>query len=218
MRFYFFSPRIFGGFRAGISTSAQDLAKLVAPAPVKREGQYSNFLYVASITTDNGVCMSKIGVSGNPTNRIIQLQTGQPHKITLSWAATPAERANQIEQLAHDLLEAAHTRLQGEWFLCSVVVAKTAVELAANKLGIPFLTVMPKSVDEVIKLSELAEAAAKITPTVKPPPMLFLPWLGGVMAIDAILYSMHASTTSMILVGVGGIAFYTIMRATDRLF
>lgn len=60
----------------------------------------------------------KIGVSTNPKNRLMGIQTGYHSKLVIvkTWKLHP-ENAYRIERLAHAALD--KYRLCGEWFSCS---------------------------------------------------------------------------------------------------
>lgn len=58
----------------------------------------------------------KLGISRNPTSRVAQLQSGNPHRIGLYWQWPTLGRrmSADIERLAHEHFKG--TRLAGEWF------------------------------------------------------------------------------------------------------
>lgn len=59
---------------------------------------------------------AKIGKADNPILRLDQLQTGNPYRLHIFFAATLGndDAANRIERAVHKLLDAQ--RLVGEWF------------------------------------------------------------------------------------------------------
>lgn len=73
----------------------------------------------------------KIGVSADPAKRIGALQTANPQPLVLVYESRPFVRrtAFLIEERAHAILDAS--RLQSEWFSCSVEGAIAAIREAA---------------------------------------------------------------------------------------
>lgn len=71
----------------------------------------------------------KIGISANPTNRLIALQTANPMALSLARSTVMLRsEAREVERHAHWLLR--HQRSSGEWFSCSLDEALTAVDTA----------------------------------------------------------------------------------------
>ncbi len=75
----------------------------------------------------------KVGVARVPTDRLAQLQTGNPDPLRLVWSMPIAGDAYAVEAEAHSMLE--RHRLNGEWFAIPTEVAVAAVSGAAFRLG-----------------------------------------------------------------------------------
>jgi len=122
MRLFVFGPRMFGGFfRPGVSFRP----------PRRREGrEQDTFVYV--IAGDHG--LTKIGISATPTERLATLQTGSPFHLRIAHIVAAGERAFDVEQRAHSILD--NSRQSGEWFAVSPETATAAVYSAAARLGV----------------------------------------------------------------------------------
>jgi hypothetical protein len=90
---------------------------------------------------DAGIGLVKIGLSGAPLQRVLDLQTGSPVKLSLGHVEPIANVAPQaVEQTAHRLLEGAWSH--GEWFFATVAQGIEAlwwaitIELNAKACGI----------------------------------------------------------------------------------
>jgi hypothetical protein len=84
------------------------------------------------IETDRGVC--KVGISNNPTERLVNLQTGSPFRLRLVYAAIHSD-ASRIETIVHHMLR--DKLAYGEWFCVSQDVARDAIWKAAAQIGKP---------------------------------------------------------------------------------
>lgn len=72
----------------------------------------------------------KVGLAKDVRSRVATLQTGHPHQLLIHHQIECAE-ASRIEGFAHRMLR--HCRLNGEWFSCSVAVARHAVEYGIER-------------------------------------------------------------------------------------
>lgn len=84
------------------------------------------------VIAEAGTQFLKIGVARNPNTRILELQTGNPRKLSLEfYQAVPTKRrAQQVEYRAHGSL--MKWRAVGEWFECPIIEAVYAVQAACN--------------------------------------------------------------------------------------
>ncbi len=124
MRLFLFGPSLFGGLiRPGISFGFSGARR---PA---RATASQDFVYVV----DGGQGLVKIGVSTDPTARLVTLQTGSPHRLRLAFTAPTFGHAFEIEQEAHAILAAQ--RANGEWFAVSSDLAIAALFGAADRTG-----------------------------------------------------------------------------------
>ena len=60
----------------------------------------------------------KIGITGNPRKRLVDLQIGNPFKISLVGSYGLGNDVSSIETLLHGVV--AKKRFSGEWFTLSV--------------------------------------------------------------------------------------------------
>jgi T5orf172 domain len=78
----------------------------------------------------------KIGISDDPDQRLGQVQTGHPVKVTLFkviWFFT-REEASFVERTVHDLLKLRGAHTSGEWFKTGEVAAESAVSKVVREL------------------------------------------------------------------------------------
>lgn len=73
-------------------------------------GARAQYLYIAGASRDGPL---KIGIAERPTKRRTELQTGNPHPLSIYWIY-PCPMSALIEPLMHRAL--AKFRLSGEWF------------------------------------------------------------------------------------------------------
>lgn len=129
MRLYFFGPR-FLGMRTGVSFGPSDFAKLRAPvSPGAIADTKDAFIYV--ITGDHNRC--KVGITANPEQRLMDLQTGSPFPLRFAWIGVPRNETAQIEGDAHQMLDAYKT--SGEWFNVTPDAAVGTINAAAQRRG-----------------------------------------------------------------------------------
>ncbi len=79
---------------------------------------------------------SKVGISSNPKNRLSQVQTGHPHKLSFKkvyWLKA-REHAVLLEATIHQELTDRGFHTQGEWFNCDAEVAAVTAELKIKQL------------------------------------------------------------------------------------
>ncbi len=80
------------------------------------------FLY--AIAEDrSGPC--KIGYAADPHKRLVDLQIGNPRKLSLVWSVE-TEHYRRAERFAHRRAGLMH-HIRGEWFSVDIVKAKEAV-------------------------------------------------------------------------------------------
>ena len=79
----------------------------------------------------------KIGRSSDPEYRCAKLQTGNPDKLELCFAAPVIGDGRMIETEAHDILVSNRIRQNGEWFDVTPEVAIAAIRSAAELLNQP---------------------------------------------------------------------------------
>lgn len=73
-------------------------------------------MFIYAIGTDT---KQKIGVSGNPENRLLSLQTANSEELTIHYTfEVPDKIAYQFEKHIHR--EQNHKRILGEWFTMSI--------------------------------------------------------------------------------------------------
>lgn len=86
---------------------------------------FKDRIYVCSFEDTQGQRFIKIGITtGDPIERIKNLQTGNPFQITIeSIFELPIGKGAQVEKLIHK--EMSSYRVSGEWFkMCSVATLK----------------------------------------------------------------------------------------------
>lgn len=77
----------------------------------------------------------KIGFSGQPRGRLVELQVGSAEELRfhrVCWLATKAD-ATKLEAECHRFLKEVGCHLRGEWFDLDGVLAAKAIECAAVK-------------------------------------------------------------------------------------
>jgi hypothetical protein len=104
---------LFSVSRAGFSKSIRKRPGVLMPEPEKF------FMGQCAYVIDAGIGLVKIGLSGAPLQRVLDLQTGSPVKLSLEHVEPIANVAPQaVERTAHRLLEGAWSH--GEWFFATV--------------------------------------------------------------------------------------------------
>lgn len=98
------------------------------------------FIYV--ISGDHG--RQKIGVSDDPAQRIRDLQTGSPFRLSFEFLGLTNDTAYAIESEVHLLL--AQHRQSGEWFTIPPEMAIAAVMATARRLGHSLKPVDPDNI------------------------------------------------------------------------
>lgn len=131
MRFFLGGPRIFG-LRTGLIFSHRDLWNQRSGAK-----EISDFVYV--IRRSDGAV--KVGMTNNPPQRLRNLQTGSPNRLSFAYVAGCAGVAARIESEAHKLMDAY--AIQGDWFEASPEVAVAAVNAAAARLDFSLIVSDP---------------------------------------------------------------------------
>jgi hypothetical protein len=93
-----------------------------------------HFVYVIHEAGDDQVC--KVGISGDPRGRLLQLQTATWHRLILAAAfraGDPTEAAF-VERAVHQSLSGLH--LSGEWFRVSAEKASSEIVACAAAGGV----------------------------------------------------------------------------------
>ncbi len=88
------------------------------------------YLYAISESRD-GPC--KIGYAAAPTERIHELQIGNPRQLSLVWSVE-TEHYRRAERLAHRRAGLMH-HIRGEWFAVNIAAAKEAVIFGCDEAG-----------------------------------------------------------------------------------
>lgn len=89
----------------------------------------------------------KIGISSNPSARLLQLKTASTMPLEFSYIGALNCSGYAIEAAAHQTL--ARYRITGEWFNCTPEIAIAAISVASARLGEPIASVDPARVDEI---------------------------------------------------------------------
>lgn len=112
----------------------------------RREGYPFCGIYV--VAPDNN-WPSKIGISQNPVNRLVALQTSSWRKLAIQkyGYAESFAAARQVEQKAHSILAEDGKAMIGEWFDIRPEQAFEIVEFAAQLEGVEIRTTAPN--DEI---------------------------------------------------------------------
>jgi hypothetical protein len=145
MRFWFAGPRLFAGFRPGVSFGPEDFRS----ARQTRGGANAidpdhSFLYV--IKNDaNGLC--KIGRTTYPNARLAKLQNEFTARLEFAWLGAPKEQTIAIEAEAHRMLD--KYRRNGEWFAVSADCAVGAIHSAAYRRGQPCLDLTVEQAEQI---------------------------------------------------------------------
>jgi hypothetical protein len=88
-----------------------------------------SFVYL--VTGDGGLV--KVGVSADPHQRLLTLQTGFPGELLLSDVWHCGELARTVERLVH--ADLAPWRVSGEWFRVDRSTAELSIERARRMAG-----------------------------------------------------------------------------------
>jgi hypothetical protein len=135
VRLWISGPRIFG-IRPGISFALSEL--LPRPSPPRHSRQLrGSFIYI--VQADNGLI--KVGISGNPGARLMQLRTASAVPLKLEYIGALRCNGYAIEAATHRTL--ADYRQNGEWFRCPTDMAVAAISAAAYRLGEPIASIDP---------------------------------------------------------------------------
>jgi hypothetical protein len=108
----------------------------------KRAGYPFCGIYV--VTPDN-LWPSKVGISTNPTRRLISLQCAcwKPLQISEYRYCDTQEAARAVEARVHGMLDESGLGLSGEWFDLRPDKALDAIEFAASVLGVEIRSDIP---------------------------------------------------------------------------
>lgn len=105
---------------------------------------------------------TKIGISGNPQNRLLQLQTGNPTPIALRYTIPlpTLDIARKLETYLHKKYD--HTRTHGEWFDVAPDTIYAEIQLTASILG-SVASSMPTNVTKLQTLHIVKDHAPETT-------------------------------------------------------
>lgn len=87
----------------------------------------------------------KVGIAGNPTRRLSELQTGNPDFLFLYrvfWVDTFA-LAESVEREVHRSISLKWRRLAGEWFECPVTVAHDEIVQQLDIDQLDYVSITP---------------------------------------------------------------------------
>lgn len=84
------------------------------------------------VITDGCGCI-KVGISDNPMSRLLTMQTGNPHDLTLMFRSVEYafRDALDLERIVHAQLDEYAAR--GEWFRCDATLAIAAIVRAGGE-------------------------------------------------------------------------------------
>ena len=87
----------------------------------------SGYIYVISEEGDSDFRKKyrKIGASGNVKARLQELQVGNARTLVVSYETRLRANVLAAERAAHDRLE--HCLVRGEWYECTLYIAKKAI-------------------------------------------------------------------------------------------
>jgi hypothetical protein len=196
VRFYALGPRSILGIRPGISFSARDLARLFGRR--KSLSPIQNFVptgtadvpdigkpFVYVIHGQHG--RTKVGCSGNPNQRLMQLRTASAFPLKLEFVGLPeSDDGEKIERCVHDMLD--RFRVDGEWFTCPPELCISAIYGAASRYGEKLVHLTPEQVDQTLQVLASRRAAAQTPPPLPKQSSGRLGWtiLGGLAVIGSI--------------------------------
>lgn len=115
-----------------------------------RRVDFSPDCSVYVIGFDANKAPSKVGIASDPAQRMAALQTGHFRKLILggSWACPDRETARALEAAFHHTQ--SKSRLIGEWFAVSPVVAMTILTIGLGTMLNVTFGMEPAEVDEVL--------------------------------------------------------------------
>lgn len=169
MRLFAIGPRV-AGVRLGVSVSQRDLASLFGGSaygamPDLSAATRDGFIYV--IKNAAGRC--KVGITGNPIERINNLRTGSAEPIEFAWIGIPEDDTVLIESDALATLD--RYRTHRDWFDVTPDIAVAAISAAAQRRGRPVLGVTLDQAEQ-IRLIAVGQAAQRGVTKSKPPFLL----------------------------------------------
>jgi hypothetical protein len=112
------------GLPSGSGPDRTDTVGVGTDDPPKVRTRQARWAYIFGSSREGPL---KIGMAKMPRKRLIELQTGHPHKLFCYWMESNPD-GEIIERLTHQILEPRN--LNGEWFDVPIEVAIAAMVMA----------------------------------------------------------------------------------------